>query len=159
MGVLKITHYLKDPTLRTKAKKTGKITRHIQRLIDDMVDTMHHANGVGLAAPQVGVSLQLIVVQVPDEQPLILINPEIKKISGSQEVTEGCLSVPGYCGKLTRATEVTVEGRSREGKFVRIKATGLKAEALQHEIDHLNGILYTDRLSKPGILQPVNKNG
>jgi peptide deformylase len=149
MSVLNITHYLKDPILRTQAKKVGKINRRIQHLIDDMIDTMQHANGVGLAAPQVGVPLRLIVVKVPDEPPQILINPEIIKSSGSQEFTEGCLSVPGYCGKLTRSAEVTVKGKNREGKLDSIKATGLKAEAIQHEIDHLNGILYIDRLSEP----------
>ena len=107
---------------------------------------MQQANGVGLAAPQVGVSLRVMVLQMPDEEPVAIINPEIVKRSGEQEVTEGCLSIPGYVGEIKRSASVTVKGKDRQGKTIRIKATELMAEALEHEIDHLNGILYIDHV-------------
>jgi peptide deformylase len=111
-----------------------------------MIDTMQASNGVGLAAPQVGVSLRVIVVQMPGEEPLAIINPEIIKRAGEQEVTEGCLSVPGYFGEIKRPAAVTLKGKDRKGKPIRIKATGLLAEALGHEVDHLNGSLYIDHV-------------
>jgi peptide deformylase len=146
MRVLPICHSPNDRVLRQKAKRVPCIDRSVQRLIDDMILTMQQADGVGLAAPQVGQSLRVIVVQMPGEEPIALINPEIVKRTGEQEVTEGCLSVPGYYGELKRSAEVTVKGKDRRGKAVRIKVTGLMAEALEHEIDHLNGILYIDRI-------------
>ena len=145
MTVLDICH-LPNPVLRQKAKRVPRIDSSIQRLIDDMVETMQQANGVGLAAPQVGVSLRVIVLQMPDEEPIAIINPEIVKRAGEQEVTEGCLSVPGYFGEIKRSASVTVKGMDRHGKAIRIKATGLMAEALEHEIDHLDGNLYVDHL-------------
>jgi peptide deformylase len=132
--------------LRQKAKKITTIDKSIQRLIDDMIETMQQSDGVGLAAPQIGVSLRVIVVQMSDEAPVALINPEIVKRFGEREVTEGCLSVPGYSGQIKRSVSVTVKARNRQGKMVRIKADGLLAEALEHEIDHLNGVLYIDHL-------------
>ena len=102
-----------------------------------MIETMQRANGVGLAAPQVGVSLRVIVLQMPGEEPMAIINPEVVRHTGEQEVTEGCLSVPGYFGEIKRPASVTVKGRDREGKAIRIKGTGLMAEALEHEIDHM----------------------
>ncbi len=113
---------------------------------------MQQSKGVGLAAPQVGVSLRVIVLQMPGEEPFAIVNPEIVKQSGEQEVTEGCLSVPGYYGELKRADKVTAKGLGRNGKEIRIKATGLLAEALQHEIDHLNGVLYIDCIGETGKL-------
>ena len=145
MTVLDICH-LPNPVLRQKAKRVPRIDSSIQRLIDDMVETMEQANGVELAAPQVGVSLRVIVLQMPDEEPIAIINPEIIKQAGEQEVTEGCLSVPGYFGEIKRSASVTVKGMDRHGKAIRIKATGLMAEALEHEIDHLDGNLYIDHL-------------
>ncbi len=146
MTMLAIRHLPEDSILRQKAKRISRIDGSVQNLIDNMIDTMHQANGVGLAAPQVGVSLRVIVVQMPGEEPVALINPEIVKRTGEQEVTEGCLSVPGYYGEIKRSAEVKVKGKDRRGKAVRIKATGLMAEALEHEIDHLNGILYIDHV-------------
>ena len=137
---------LPEPVLRQKAKKVPVIDHSLQRLIDDMVETMRQANGVGLAAPQVGVSLRVAVLQMPEEEPFAIINPEIVKSSGEMEVGEGCLSVPGYQGELKRSASVTVKGLNREGGKIRIKAAGLLAQALQHEIDHLNGILYIDHI-------------
>jgi peptide deformylase len=155
MAVLPIRHLPEDSVLRQKAKRVTNIDGSIQWLIDDMVETMQRANGVGLAAPQVGVSLRVIVLQMPGEEPMAIINPEIIRHSGEQEVTEGCLSVPGYFGEIKRPASVTVKGRDREGKAIRIKGTGLMAEALEHEIDHLNGNLYIDRIQSQDKLHKV----
>lgn len=155
MGVLKICQFPRDNVLRQKAKRISRIDDSVHDLIDNMVDTMHQANGVGLAAPQVGVSLRIIVVQMPGEEPVALINPEIVKRGGEEEVTEGCLSVPGYYGEIKRSAEVTVKGKDRYGKATMIKATGLMAEALEHEIDHLNGILYIDHVQNRGKLYKI----
>jgi peptide deformylase len=111
-----------------------------------MVETMQQTNGVGLAAPQVGVSLRVVVLQMPGEEPIAIINPKMVKRVGEREVTEGCLSIPGYAGEIKRSASVTVKGRDRQGKTIRIKATGLMAQALEHELDHLNGILYIDHI-------------
>ena len=146
MTALPISSLPNDTVLRQKAKRISIIDKSIQKLIDNMIETMHSSNGVGLAAPQVGKSLRIIVVEVPGEEAQVIINPEIIKTSGEQEVTEGCLSVPGYFGEIKRPAEVTVKGKDRNGKEIRIKAEGLKAEALEHEIDHLNGILYIDHI-------------
>jgi len=155
MAILPICHFPNDPVLRQKAKRVSRIDKSIQRLIDDMIETMRQANGVGLAATQVGVPLRVAVLQIPDEEPIAIINPEIVKRDGEQEVTEGCLSIPGYFGELKRSASVTVKGRDRQGKMIRIKATGLMAEALEHEIDHLNGILYIDHLDSQDKLHKV----
>ncbi len=146
MTALSICHFPEDTVLRQAAKRVKSLDRSIQRLIDNMIETMNQANGVGLAAPQVGRSLRIIVVQMPDEEPLAIINPEIIKCAGEQEVTEGCLSVPGYYGEIKRSAAVTLKGKDRHGRPIRMKATGLLAEALEHEVDHLNGILYIDHI-------------
>ena len=155
MTILRICHLPGDAVLRQKAKRVPVIDSSIQRLIDNMIETMQQANGVGLAAPQVGVSLRLIVLQMPGEVPLAIINPEIVECSGEQEVTEGCLSVPGYCGDVSRSDQVTVKGLDSTGKKIKVKANGLMAEALEHEIDHLNGILYIDHVTNQDKLHPV----
>ncbi len=116
---------------------------------------MQQANGVGLAASQVGVPLQVMVIQIPEEEPMAIINPEIVKCAGEQEVNEGCLSIPGYFGEIKRSASVTVKGRNRQGKAIRIKATGLMAEILEHEVDHLNGTLYIDHLESQDRLHKV----
>ncbi|MBE9482963.1 MAG: peptide deformylase, partial [Chloroflexi bacterium] len=108
-----------------------------------------------LAAPQVGVSLRVIVLQMPEEELVAIINPEIVKRFGEQEVTEGCLSIPGYFGEIKRSASVTVKGQDRQGKTIRIKATGLMAEVLEHEIDHLNGTLYIHHLESQDKLHKV----
>ena len=144
-----------DLVLRQKARRVTTIDSSIQRLIDDMVATMQQASGVGLAAPQIGVSLRVVVIQLPDEEPMALINPEIVKRSGEREVVEGCLSVPGYAGDIKRSVAVTVKGRDRRGKSVRIKAAGLLAQALEHELDHLNGVLFVDHVDSPDKLHRV----
>jgi peptide deformylase len=150
-----------DPVLREKAKKVRKadVTLHnasLQKLVDDMIDTMRNAPGVGLAAPQVGVSLRVVVIETPEDGLIELINPEIVKSSGERRLTEGCLSVPGYQAYITRAKQVTVKALDRAGKEVRIKATEtLLAQALEHEIGHINGILYIDRLDPGETLIPT----
>lgn len=145
-----------QPVLRQKAKKVKRVDASTQKLIDDMLETMHQARGLGLAAPQIGVSLRVITIEMPEdeEEPnsgeqVILINPEIVKSEGEQFGEEGCLSIPGYVGNVRRAMKVQVKGLNRKGKEVRVKGEALLARALQHEIDHLDGILYTDRLEKP----------
>jgi len=155
MAILPICRFPQDSVLRQKAKRVSRLDNSIQRLIDDMVETMQQANGVGLAAPQVGVSLRVIVLQMPEEEPMAIINPEIVKHLGEQEVNEGCLSVPGYFGEIKRAASVMVKGRDRQGKAIRIKATGLMAEALEHEIDHLNGTLYIDHVESQDKLHKI----
>jgi peptide deformylase len=145
-----------DPVLRTKAKKVKKIDASTQKLIDDMIDTMHAAPGVGLAAPQVGVSLRVVVIHTPDDGLMALINPEVVKTSGERLVMEGCLSVPGYQAEITRSRQVTVKALDRDGKEVRIKAVDtLLAQALEHEIDHINGVLYIDYLTSADELIPI----
>jgi peptide deformylase len=131
----------------------------IEKLIDDMLETMPAVGGLGLAAPQVGVSLRLAVMGLPDEEPVVLINPEIVKKSGERVVSEACLSVPGYRGEIKRSASVTVKARNRHWKEIRVKATGLMAQCLEHEIDHLNGILYVDHLESQDKLERVQPEG
>ena len=140
--------FLGDPVLRAKAKRVPAIDASIHRLIEDMIDSMRAASGVGLAAPQIGVSLRVIVIGLPDEEPFALINPEIVKRSGERTVEEGCLSVPGYrTENLTRSVTVVAKGTDASGKLVRVRGKdNLLAQALEHEIDHVNGILYIDHL-------------
>jgi peptide deformylase len=142
-----------NPVLRQKTKKVSQIDRPIQKLIDDMIETMKVAPGVGLAAPQVGVPLRLAVIEV-DEKITVIVNPEIVKRSGEVELDEGCLSVPGFWGRLNRAERVSVKALDRHGRELRIRdAEGLFAQALQHEIDHLDGYLYVDRMETLDKLQ------
>ena len=142
-----------NPVLRQKAKKVSQVDRALQKLIDDMIETMKKAPGVGLAAPQVGVPLRLAVIEV-DEKISVILNPEIIKSSGEVELDEGCLSVPGFWGRVNRAERVSVKALDRNGKELRIRdAEGLFAQALQHEIDHLDGHLYIDRMESLDKLQ------
>ena len=155
MGVLPLVT-MDSPVLHQKAKRVRRIDASIQKLIDDMIETMHSIGGAaGLAAPQVGVPLQITVIEVPGEDMITLINPEIVKTSGEYEVVEGCLSLPGYRGQIERAETVTAKGRDRYGKEIRIRAAGLLAQALQHEIDHLNGIVYIDHLESKDHLYKI----
>lgn len=134
-----------DEVLHKRAKEVTKITPNVQKLLTDMADTMYHAEGVGLAAPQVGILKRMIVVDVGDENGLIeLINPEIVSKEGEQFGPEGCLSIPGYRGDVRRAQTVTVKGLDRDGNEVTYTGSDLLARAFQHEIDHLDGVLYTD---------------
>jgi peptide deformylase len=146
MAVLTI-RTLPDPVLRRKAKRVRTIDGSIQKLIEDMLETVRAAPGrAALAAPQVGKSLRVIVIDIPGAENVVMINPEIVKRSGERAVTEGCLSIPGYYGEIKRAKSVTAKGRDASGKEIRIKAEELLAQALEHEVDHLNGTLYIDHL-------------
>jgi len=154
MAILSI-HIAPDPVLRQKAKRVRSVDGSIYKLIADMTETMHAAPGVGLAAPQVGIPLRVIVIGLPEQEDIALINPQIVRRKGERVVNEGCLSVPGYIGQIKRAESVTVKGRDRTGKEVRIKAEELLAQALEHEIDHINGILYIDRLESKDDLRKI----
>ncbi len=144
-----------DPVLRQKSKRVRSIDGSIQKLISDMIETMHSAPGAGLAAPQVGIPLRVIVIGIPEQEDIALINPQIVRRRGERLVNEGCLSVPGYVGEVKRSTSVTVKGRDQNGREIRIKADELLAQALEHEIDHLNGVLYIDRLESMDKLRKI----
>jgi peptide deformylase len=155
MAILPI-RTLPDPVLKQKAKRVRTIDGSIQKLIANMLETVRADPGrAALAAPQVGTSLRVIVIDIPGAENVVLINPEIVKRSGERSVTEGCLSVPGYYGEIKRAKSVTVKGRDASGKEIRIKAAELLAQALEHEIDHLNGMLYIDHLESQDKLHKV----
>jgi len=153
MAIREIRTY-PDPVLRNKTSRIERIDSSLDRLIEDMVETMHAAPGVGLAANQVGVPLQLAVIDLSSREDemqrhplLVIINPEILSMEGSVIEEEGCLSIPDYAEKIKRATRVKVRAQDRTGKQFELEADGLLAKALQHEIDHLNGLLFVDRLS------------
>ncbi|MDI6801086.1 MAG: peptide deformylase [Thermodesulfovibrionales bacterium] len=150
MAILEIRKY-PDEVLKKKSLPIKGIDKNLQRLIDDMIETMHTACGIGLAAPQVGVSKRLIVIDISmrhEKQPVIvLINPEIVEADSLVDAEEGCLSLPGHSVAIKRAEKVVVKGLDRGGREIKIEADGLLARALQHEIDHLDGILIFDRLS------------
>ena len=148
MAVLPIYEF-PHAVLRQRARKVRKIGESIHSLADDMIDTLRNANGVGLAANQVGILRRVIVLQMPDEEePRVYVNPEITHREGEREVEESCLSVPGYMAIITRAIWIKAKGLDRTSKPVRLRAEGLLAQALEHEIDHLNGILYMDHLKE-----------
>ena len=145
---------LENPILRQKAKRIKHIDKSLEPIIQDMIDTMHDAPGIGLAAPQIGIPLRLMIIEIEDEL-TTLINPEIVKREGEWEPEEGCLSIPGYVANVKRAWAVTVKAKNRHGRDVRVKGEGLFGQALQHEIDHLDGVLYVDRLDDMGTLRKV----
>lgn len=147
-----------DPVLRQRARRVRARDSSIPALIEDMFETMYDAPGVGLAAPQIGIPLQIIVLDTPPAEPFALLNPQIVKRSGERRLREGCLSVPGFRGEITRSVKVLVKGIDpATGREIRIRAENdLLAEALEHEIDHLNGILYLDYLDGPDALEPVD---
>ena len=134
-----------DPILRERTKRVSTYDASLHRLLDDMLETMRDAPGVGLAANQVGVPLQVAIIEV-DTKVTELVNPEVVKASGEQLDWEGCLSIPGYVAETGRFAKVTVKARDRNGREIRVKGDELFARALQHEIDHLNGVLYIDHL-------------
>mgnify|MGYP001117789313 CR=1 FL=1 len=155
MAVLPI-RVVPDPVLRQKSKRVKAIDDSIKKLIGDMIETLHAIPGrAGLAAPQLGIPLRVVVIGIPEEEDIVLINPEIVNKTGERLVTEGCLSIPGYFGEIKRAQSVKVKGRDQKGKGIRIKADELLAQALEHEIDHLNGVLYIDHLESPDKLHKV----
>ncbi len=159
MAVLQI-RTLPDPVLRQKAKKVTKIDKSVQKLIDDMIDTLHaDPNRAGLAAPQVGVLLRIAVIELPEQELITLINPEIVKREGERIVQEGCLSIPGYFGEIKRAVTVKVKAQDRYGKQFRLKAEDFLAQALEQEIEHLDGVLYIDHLESREKLFEVVQEG
>jgi len=161
---------LPDPILRRKAHPVTRFDTDLQSLVDDMVETMRVAPGVGLAAPQVGIPSRVIVVEYPEDEEqedapkklFIVVNPEIKEISAETELgIEGCLSIPGLNGEVERALAVTVKGQTRHGQAFKIKAKGWLARIFQHEVDHINGVVFTDRATKvwrPEPEEPVLDN-
>jgi peptide deformylase len=161
---------LPDPILRRKAHPVTRFDTDLQSLVDDMVETMRVAPGVGLAAPQVGIPSRVIVVEYPEDEEqedapkklFIVVNPEIKEMSAETELgIEGCLSIPGLNGEVERALAVTVKGQTRHGQAFKIKAKGWLARIFQHEVDHINGVVFTDRATKvwrPEPEEPVLDN-
>ena len=144
-----------DEILRKQSRVVEVVDEKIKELLDDMVETMHKYNGVGLAGPQGGLLIRVIVIDLYDgSEPLKLVNPEIIKAKGEQEVEEGCLSFPNEYAKIIRPKEVTVTALNEEGKKVKIVGKDLLAQALAHEIDHLNGILFVDNMI-PGTLEYI----
>ncbi len=144
-----------DEILKKKSREVEQIDDKIRELLDDMVETMHKYNGVGLAAVQVGILKRLIVIDLYDDKgPIKLINPVIIKEKGEQEVEEGCLSFPNKYAKIIRPAEVVVEALNENGEKIKIKAKDLLAQALSHEIDHLNGITFVEKMI-PGTLEYV----
>ncbi|MBR6504186.1 MAG: peptide deformylase [Clostridia bacterium] len=144
-----------DEVLKKKSKEIDVIDEKLQELIDDMIETMHAANGVGLAAVQVGVLKRVVVIDLYDDKgPIVLINPKIIKQNGEQIVEEGCLSFPNQFGKVSRPMEVTAIGLNRDGKEIKIVAKELLAQAICHELDHLDGELFIDKVM-PGTLEII----
>ncbi len=141
--------FIGDECLGKVCKPVKEITPRIEELIDDMFDTMYEARGVGIAAPQVGVLRRICVIDVMDDDPFVLINPEVLEVSGEQTDDEGCLSVPGKVASVTRANYVKVKSYDADMNEVIIEGEGLRARAILHEMDHLDGILYGARASEP----------
>ena len=147
MSVLPV-RFVPDPVLKRKAQRVPRIDAPVKRLVRDMVETMHSSGGIGLAANQVGSLQRVVVIQFPEEEPLVLINPRVVRREGERELDEGCLSIPGYQGRVKRSIKVRVRAQDLSGREIRLKAEDdLLAQALEHEIDHLNGVLYIDRLA------------
>ena len=147
MAKLKIVK-IGDPVLRTVCRPVEKITPRTIQLLDDMIETMHAADGVGLAAPQVGVLRRIVVIETPEEGLFELINPKRIAFAGEQRSEEGCLSIPGKCGITVRPMHVTVRALNRNGENIEVTGSGLLAKAFCHEIDHLDGKLYVDQALK-----------
>lgn len=158
-------HYLGDRVLRQPAKRITKVDDSIRETIKDMLQTMYSSDGIGLAAPQVGIHKQLIVIdcepQNPDNPPLVLINPKITKFSSQVcDAEEGCLSIPGVYLPVTRPEEVEVTYKNENGKPCKLKASGLLSRAIQHEMDHLNGVMFVDRVENNiALTQELKKQG
>jgi peptide deformylase len=148
--------------LRSRSRRIQRVTPRLLALASEMLETMHQASGVGLAAPQVGVPLRLFVVELPEDeengqprQTFILFNTEIVKGKGEQIGYEGCLSIPGYVGEVARYEQITIKALDEKGQPVRLKAEAYLARVFQHEIDHLDGVLYTDRLTDPATFHSI----
>ena len=152
--------YMPDPILREKARKVRDLKDPaLRKLVDDMIESMYHYSGVGIAANQVGSLKRICIIQTPDdEEPMVLVNLEVTRKEGEREVTEGCLSLPGYQGRILRAERVWARAVDLDGNPVRFKGVdGLLAQALEHESDHLDGVLYTDFIRTPEDLYEVEE--
>ncbi len=149
MAILNILHY-PDPRLRTVAKPVSRVDDTLRQLLDDMLETMYAAPGIGLAATQVNVDRRVVVIDISEEknQPLCLINPEITELEGIEEMDEGCLSVPGVFETVKRAERVKMQALDRDGRLFELQVDGLLAVCIQHEIDHLDGKLFVDYLTQ-----------
>ena len=149
MAKLRILEF-PDPRLRTKATPVAEVNDEIRTLIDDLFETMYDAPGIGLAATQVNVHQRIVVIDVSEEknEPLVLINPEYDVLEGEQEFDEGCLSVPGYYETVTRAEKIRLKALNREGEPYEMVCEGLLSVCVQHELDHLDGKLFVDHISK-----------
>ena len=159
MAILPILE-LPDPVLRQRAKKVRKIDSSVLKLADDMVQTMKDANGVGLAANQVGILKRVIVIQLPEEEEVrIYINPEIIYREGEQDWYDGCLSIPGFRGLITRSVWIKFQALTEASTIVKLRADNLLSLAIEHEVDHLNGVLYIDHLKEHEKLIPINEFG
>lgn len=158
-------HYLGDRVLRTPAKRVAKVDQSIRQLVQEMLQTMYSADGIGLAAPQVGVHKQIIVIDCepdsPEKKPLVLINPVIKKFGRALcDAQEGCLSVPGVYMDVSRPAEVEVAYKDENGRPQILKADGLLSRAIQHEMDHLNGVMFVDRVENGlALTEELKKHG
>ena len=157
---------LPDPVLREVAESIPAITPEVEALVDDMFATMHENFGIGLAAPQVGELVRLVVIELPPDEkdpqagvPYVLINPELRRLGDLESMTEGCLSLPGYRAMVERAHTATVTYTDLDGRSARLDASGLLAQAIQHEIDHLNGVLFIDHLDSLAELEQIPPDG
>lgn len=144
-----------DEILRKKSREVEVVDDKIRQILDDMVETLHTYNGVGLAGPQIGILKRLVIIDLYDDKgPIKLVNPKIIKQKGEQEVEEGCLSFPNQYAKIIRPKEIVIEALNENGEKVKIKGEGLLAQAISHELDHLEGILFVDKII-PGTLEYV----
>ena len=161
MALLKLVYYSQHPALHKIAEPVTEFDAELSQLVNDMYETMYHEKGVGLAAPQVGISKRIATIDVTDDKshPFVIINPEIIESSGEELMEAGCLSIPGTYDKVPRATFVKVRAQDVTGKFFEIEGTDLLGHCLQHEIDHLNGKLYIDHLSSLKKRKWLKKNG
>ena len=144
--------------LRTPARRVRAFDKALRELVADMIDSMHAASGVGIAAPQIGVPLRVVVIGMPGARPFAMVNPEVVKRSGERTLSEGCLSVPGWRGEVIRSQRVLAKALDLRGREIRIRAEGdLLAQALEHEIDHINGRVYIDHVAEPELLWPLRE--
>ncbi len=164
---------LDNPLLRRRAKRVSSFDRRFQQLVDDMIETMQDAKGIGLAAPQVGISQRVFVARLPDDTEEareefgadagvlhVIVNPKLVRVSKEKEEgVEGCLSIPGYVGDVERPVTVTIKGLDRQGRALRLRAGGWLARVFQHELDHLNGVLFIDIASDVRLLEDEGENG
>ena len=159
MAVRAITTLPADAAvLRTPARRVRAFDKALRELVADMIDSMHAASGVGIAAPQIGVPLRVVVIGMPGARPFAMVNPEVVKRSGERTLSEGCLSVPGWRGEVIRSQRVLAKALDLRGREIRIRAEGdLLAQALEHEIDHINGRVYIDHVAEPELLWPLHE--